>query len=187
MRTAALLAALTALLPACGGDEPGAGVPVPDREGALKSTPAERASRRAYDGAPPVVPHGEMGVACTECHDETGLAVAGLGFAPPMPHGRTLGLSEESRCRQCHASRATDDVFRPSTFAGLAQDLRPGARGHDEAPPVLPHPVFLRENCAACHSGPAAREEIRTAHPERSNCRQCHAEATVATAFARSG
>ena len=36
----------------------------------------------------------------------------------------------------------------------------------------------MRENCAACHDGPGAREEIRTSHPERTRCRQCHVPVT---------
>ena len=39
---------------------------------------------------------------------------------------------------------------------------------------MIPHDLQLRGNCLACHAGPAAVEEIRTAHPERTNCRQCH-------------
>ena len=30
------------------------------------------------------------------------------------------------------------------------------------------------ETCIACHSGPASIAEIRSSHPERGNCRQCH-------------
>jgi cytochrome c-type protein NapB len=41
----------------------------------------------------------------------------------------------------------------------------------------------MRENCAACHAGPAAREEIRTSHPERTRCRQCHVEVTARSEF----
>jgi cytochrome c-type protein NapB len=41
----------------------------------------------------------------------------------------------------------------------------------------------MRENCAACHTGPAAREEIRTSHPERTRCRQCHVPVTTREIF----
>jgi predicted CXXCH cytochrome family protein len=37
----------------------------------------------------------------------------------------------------------------------------------------------MRENCAACHVGPGAREEIITTHPERTRCRQCHVPVTT--------
>ena len=42
------------------------------------------------------------------------------------------------------------------------------------SPPTIPHTLQLRENCLACHGGAASRVEIRTSHPERPRCRQCH-------------
>lgn len=135
-----------------------------------------RAERRAFDGAPPVRPHGELGMACTECHNQQGRAVEGLGFAPPSPHALTEGLSAVSNCRQCHVLQKTDEVFVASSFVGLPQDLRPGRVASPGAPPVMPHPRFMRENCLACHAGPAARPEIRTPHPERERCVMCHVE-----------
>ena len=141
-----------------------------------KSSALVRAERRAYDGAPPVVPHTAFGMTCTECHNRDGREVPGVGFSPPSPHELTAGLSAIARCRQCHVSRETDGIFRANSFSGLPQDLRHGTKLHPEAPPVMPHPVFMRENCQACHSGQAAREEIRTSHPERVRCRQCHVE-----------
>jgi cytochrome c-type protein NapB len=149
-------------------------VPVPGKEGRTKSSAAVRALRRAYDGAPPVVPHPDFGASCVVCHTVTGIAVQNVGFAPPMPHGATPGLSMASACRQCHVFRQSDSEFVASTFVGLAQDLRRGDRMYPGAPPVLPHGLFMREDCAACHSGPAAREEIRCRHPERTSCVQCH-------------
>ncbi len=56
---------------------------------------------------------------------------------------------------------------------------------HYLAPPVIPHQLLMRENCAACHTGPAAREEIRCTHPERVRCAQCHVEATTTVEFVR--
>ena len=41
----------------------------------------------------------------------------------------------------------------------------------------------MRENCLACHTGPAVRQEIATTHPERSRCRQCHVEETSRSEF----
>ncbi len=168
-----------ALCWACGGGA----VEVPGRPGATKTAAVERAERRLFDGAPPVIPHGEMGAACVECHNAQGVAVAGLGFAPPSPHEQTRGLSAASRCQQCHVYRLDDAPFRANSFVGLAQDLRAGRTLYTGAPPVMPHPVFMRENCLACHSGPAAREEIRTPHPDRPRCRQCHVEQTTTATF----
>jgi cytochrome c-type protein NapB len=183
------LAGLASLagLAACSADS--GGVPVPGYEGATKSSAGERAERRLFDGAPPVVPHGELGISCIECHDREGVAVADLGFAPPSPHGASPrsapGLSDVANCRQCHVDGSGSiEPFVANAFAGLRQDLRRGERLNPLAPPVIPHAVFLRGNCLACHAGPAAREEIRTSHPERTNCRQCHVEQRIQTAFA---
>jgi cytochrome c-type protein NapB len=43
------------------------------------------------------------------------------------------------------------------------------------SPPPIPHALQMRENCRACHAGPGAVAELRTTHPERVTCRQCHA------------
>jgi len=162
-----------------------ASVPVPGREGARKSAAAVRAQRRAYDGAPPVIPHRDFSMDCVNCHKQEGLEVPGVGFAPNMPHTKTPGLSAVSLCRQCHVFRETDEVFRENSFEGLPQDLREGRRHHPLAPPVLPHPEFMRENCLACHTGPAAREEIRCDHPERTRCTQCHLPRRTTAVFSR--
>jgi cytochrome c-type protein NapB len=112
------------------------------------------------------------------------MAVADVGFAPPAPHLATRGMEAGARCEQCHVYRRSDDVWRESRFEGLAQDLRHGRRLTVTAPPVMPHAAFMRENCLACHGGPAAREEIRTSHPERARCRQCHVERQTSAVFA---
>ena len=156
---------------------------VPGRQDASKTTASERALRRGYDGAPPVIPHQPFESSCTECHNQNGVAVAGVGFSPPSPHEATSGMSAMSRCEQCHVFRQTDRLFAENTFAGLSQDLRRGNRLNAIAPPVIPHPLFMRENCVACHSGQAAREAIRTTHPERVRCNQCHIEQTTTTHF----
>jgi hypothetical protein len=134
----------------------------------------ERSGRRAYDGDPPVIPHPRLGASCTECHTATGKSVPERGFAPANPHMLTTGLSQTANCRQCHVFRSGDDLFQPSEFTGLPQSLHPGDRLCEHAPPVMPHSVFMRENCVACHGGPAARPEIRCSHPERARCTQCH-------------
>lgn len=124
--------------------------------------------RRAYDGAPPVIPHPPMGAPCLSCHGERPIEVEGLGFAPPSPHAGRAGMD---RCRQCHVFRNTEALWVPSDFVGFRRELRKASEG---TPPAVPHPLFLRENCAACHTGPAARREIRCSHPERTRCVQCH-------------
>jgi cytochrome c-type protein NapB len=159
------------------------GVVVPGHPGATKTAAVDRALRRAYDGAPPTIPHEPLGVECIACHTQEGMSVPDLGFAPASPHEKTEGMSAMSRCQQCHVFRRTKELFVESAFAGFAQDLRHGKRLHDLAPPVIPHKILMRENCVACHAGPAAREEIRTSHPERVRCRQCHAEQRTTERF----
>ena len=175
--------ALALLLVACA--PPAGQVAVPGSDGAVKTAALERAARRAFDGAPPIIPHENFGMTCTECHDLKGMEVEGVGFAPPSPHEKTLGMSAFSHCRQCHVFSLADGEFMANTFAGLRQDLRRGARLNPFAPPTLPHKVFMRENCVACHSGPAAREEIRTDHPERPRCSQCHVQVETRATFQR--
>jgi cytochrome c-type protein NapB len=161
-------------------------VPVPGRDGATKTSAALRALRRAYDGAPPVIPHDPIGAACQQCHDADGLAVEDLGFAPANPHAFTPGLSAMSNCQQCHVYQKTEAEFVANQFEGFPQDLRKGQRLNAYSPPVIPHPIFMRENCEACHDGPAAREEIRCQHPERTHCQQCHVPRTTIDQFLRS-
>ena len=150
-----------------------------------KTSAEARAERRLYDGAPPVIPHVLLGADCVTCHGGEGIEVPGRGFAPPSPHETTAGISATSRCRQCHVFAETDELFVGNGFAGLRQDLRRGRRMADNSPPVIPHRVFMRENCSACHDGRAAREEIRTPHPERTRCEQCHVEQSTTEEFVR--
>jgi len=179
-----VLAVATVVLAVGCTDHGSTAAQVPAGAVVAKSTAVERAERRLFDGAPPVIGHRDFGIECVECHNRRGTEVAGVGYAPPTPHELTAGIGATARCRQCHVFRQTDELFVRNTFVGLPQDLRPGRRLAALAPPVIPHPVFMRENCAACHTGPAAREEIRTSHPERERCRQCHAERTTTAVFA---
>ena len=172
MRVPVKLLGLVALI-AAGCADTGK-VEVPDHEGALKSSAAVRAERRAYDGAPPIIPHDDFGASCGNCHTERGRSVSGVGFAPASPHVDTRYAGGTGRCRQCHVFQATDDLFVANSYEGLPQDLAAGDRATPGAPPRIPHRVLMRENCAACHDGPGAREGIRTDHPERTRCRQCH-------------
>jgi cytochrome c-type protein NapB len=139
----------------------------------LRST-GERALTRAYDGAPPPIPHETTFGACTTCHDDDGAEIAGVGVAPASPHGAAAAAGSMRRCRQCHAPVETGAILVRSRFVGLPQGPWHGSRATPGAPPAIPHALQLREDCLACHSGPAARAEIRTSHPERIRCRQCH-------------
>lgn len=150
----------------------------------------DRASRRAFAGAPPVIPHPPLTGKCADCHTTTGgRVIPDVGVAPANPHTQTAGMSEQSRCRQCHVFRNTEEVFVENEFVGLAVDVSFGERAHDLAPPTVPHPLFMREDCAACHTGPAARPEFVCDHADRVRCQQCHVQGDdeVATAFSNAG
>jgi cytochrome c-type protein NapB len=134
---------------------------------------AERAQRRAFEGAPPVIPHevdaSGSSASCPACHT-TGVVV-GDKAAPLIPH------AEYRSCTQCHTTAAPGlpggrSPVLANGFEGLSQ-FGPGARAYEGAPPVVPHPTRMRERCVACH-GPQGKEALRTPHPERQSCTQCH-------------
>jgi nitrate reductase (cytochrome), electron transfer subunit len=150
---------------------------------------------REYPGAPPRVPHGLTadefrGSLCNTCHERGGYSPRFGAYVPVTPH------PEMANCLQCHATdaavvgtplpdRRADALCRQCHAPGRAAespalDWRPAAwpavRGAaaDGTPPDIPHDLQLRSNCLACHMGAGAVAEIRTTHPERANCRQCH-------------
>ncbi len=139
---------------------------------------AARASRRAYDGAPPRVPHSvrqDSAPECLACHEE-GLRFRGL-LATPMSHTSYMS------CTQCHvvteapmpggADLPPDPRAVGNTFSGLSS-LESGPRAWAIAPPRIPHRTFMRETCDSCH-GVNGRAALRSSHPARENCQQCHA------------
>ena len=135
-----------------------------------------RAERRAYAGAPPVVPHpvkqrGDL--ACMACHGD-GVTIKGK-LAPPMSHEKMVN------CTQCHVASAGPapgtalkeyELSTKNSFEGLLEP-RNGEQAWVGAPPTMPHSSQMREDCASCH-GPNGREGLRTSHPWRQNCQQCH-------------
>jgi len=133
-----------------------------------------RAQRRAYDGAPPVVPHAidqTNSTACLACH-EHGLRI-GTVVAPRMSH-ELLG-----NCTQCHVEAGSSAMasagppLGDNLFVGQAAPGR-GGRAWQGAPPTIPHTTWMRQNCASCH-GTLNDAGLRTSHPWRTNCTQCHA------------
>lgn len=135
----------------------------------------ERAHLRAYDGAPPMVPHPvpqRGGLPCLVCHDKG--AIVGDLRAPAISH------ESYSSCTQCHVPM--DGVMTPeeklawaadeNSFIGITTPGK-GARAWDKAPPTIPHSTQMRGRCASCH-GPAGRAGLQTSHPWRQSCTQCH-------------
>jgi cytochrome c-type protein NapB len=140
-------------------------------------------ARRADLGAPPIIPHAvedpeTSARACLACHGGGGWVPRFNAYSPVTPH------PELTSCQDCHVveepSRGSPPAPRTVAPPPLRRAAMPGS------PPPIPHDLEMRETCLACHAGPAAVAEIRTSHPERLSCRQCHALGTErAEAFAR--
>ena len=128
---------------------------------------------RQYPGSPPRVPHdvprsfsGDT-LKCLSCHERGGYVANQDAFAPVTPH------PEYESCAQCHVPRRTENLFVATEW----QSIEPPKLGRSEmggSPPPVPHSLQIREDCIACHTGPAAVAEIRVEHATRGNCRQCH-------------
>lgn len=152
-------------------------VPVPPSEASAPTAAAKRAAlnarkqRRAFVGAPPVIPHEVDAIdsgACLACHAEG--VVVGDVIAPPLSH------EPYSQCNQCHAPTSNAISTPPqevaNTFVGVDRAGR-GSRAWPGAPPTIPHTLQMRSNCIGCH-GHAGEPGLRTSHPERVSCQQCH-------------
>lgn len=132
-----------------------------------------RRERRAYAGAPPMIPHAvgfqRSTADCLSCHGQ-GLILQGR-LAPALSH------PPYQNCTQCHVEAEQHLLGSPAmpgnSFIGHHEPLA-GTRATPQAPPTMPHHSFLRQDCASCH-GVLARPGLRTTHPERGNCTQCHA------------
>jgi nitrate reductase (cytochrome), electron transfer subunit len=146
--------------------------PQPSPSGLLE----QRRRRRAYPAAPPVIPHQVSQRAqpnCRTCHEQ-GVVLGGK--RAPVP-----GHPMMANCTQCHAQAPV-----PSGLASLPSvpppvhnaflsvgEVQSGPRAWAGAPPGIPHPIFMRQGCLACH-GPDGLAGIRTSHPQRGQCVQCH-------------
>ncbi|TWU24071.1 Nitrate reductase cytochrome c-type subunit (NapB) [Novipirellula galeiformis] len=145
----------------------------PSEDDKLQST-LTRASRRAFNGAPPIIPHvveGTNDAACYACHGE-GKRIENR-VANRMSHGFL------ANCVQCHAPPPpkpfTDvDAEVQTSFVGLPAPLN-GERAFPGAPPTIPHSTWMRDQCLACHGGNTGWAGLESTHPWRSNCLQCHA------------
>lgn len=163
-------------LPRAATPPPGTAIATPEE----RATAVERrAALRAYDGAPPVIPHtiDTLSVSsCMSCHGQGENLVIGGKRPAEMSHPWI------TNCTSCHvpadgtrhlteprgARLVVENTFIGKTSAGA------GPRAYGTSPPTTPHPVWMRQNCMACH-GPGREQAIRTSHPERQNCLQCHA------------
>lgn len=141
--------------------------PAPVKRASLE----DRGERRAYNGAPPTIPHAVDAIssdACLGCH-EVG-ATLEKQRADRMPHPYLTA------CQQCHApteSPIDPTLLVASRFVGVPAPFE-GERAWKGAPPTIPHTTLMRDTCASCH-GPQGKPGLRTSHPERVSCTQCHA------------
>ena len=137
---------------------------------------ADRMQRRAYDGAPPVVPHPitqDSVASCLSCHGQ------GLQIRDRM--ATRISHAHFTNCTQCHVPSHGAGI--PLKETSLLQALttndfsgstpRKGTRAWTGAPPTIPHPSSMRSDCASCH-GAAGLYGLRTPHLERQACTQCH-------------
>ena len=156
---------------------------MPAAPGTVRRTLASHYALRAYHGAPPAIPHAvepayDRSQRCNVCHLKGGFVEKFNAYTPLTPH------PHYANCLQCHAQRVSMDEYVALDWrAPPPPDLaRPALPGN---PPPMPHGLFLRQACLSCHAGPAAVAEVRTGHPERLNCLQCHVPRNPVAAFER--
>jgi cytochrome c-type protein NapB len=149
--------------------------PPSDLETTLAQAVRARSLRRAFDGAPPTVPHpirASGAAECLACHAD-GFQLGGRR-ASPVPHERYAS------CTQCHVSSeasfrvvsANPAAAAPSSWRGLVS-AEGGPVAYPGAPPAVPHSTRMRERCDSCH-GAEGWVALRTPHPARRSCLQCH-------------
>lgn len=133
---------------------------------------ALREQNRAFNGAPPTVPHPidqHSTQTCMACHGE-GIKTDSL---------RVSKMSHQflDNCTQCHVENNPGhmpaSLFRENSFVGLPAPTG-GPRAFVGAPPMIPHSTWMRVECMSCH-GLSGVQGIRSTHPWRTNCLQCHA------------
>jgi len=166
--------------------KPGVFEPVIRTEDMKMQALLDRSKNRAYDSAPPVIPHGIQQMTtsnCLACHND-GIKV-GDRVATKISH------PVYTSCTQCHVEDVRTEISTASPiltendFQGTKR-AGAGTRAWLGAPPTIPHTTWMRQDCTSCH-GLVARAGIRTTHPWLSNCTQCHAPSAALdqTAFGR--
>jgi cytochrome c-type protein NapB len=155
-------------------DKPAPTDPVVRTEEMKLAALADRAKNRAFDTAPPTIPHpteGMTAASCVACHGP-GIKV-GDKIATKVSHPHL------TNCTQCHVEGTNsalakfDAPLTGNDFTG-AYRSGPGGRAGPGSPPTIPHTTWMRHDCTSCH-GLVARPGLRTTHPWLTNCTQCHA------------
>lgn len=127
---------------------------------------------RAYQGAPPTIPHevyeSNMGDnSCLQCHQNGGYVDKFKAFAPIVPHPEMIN------CKQCHVAVKVNTVFKASNWESMNNIPQFSNKALPTSPPVIPHQLENNDDCLSCHAG-SGLMKIRVTHPERTNCKQCH-------------
>ncbi len=137
----------------------------------------KRSRNRAFEGAPPTIPHpiGQGSAKeCLLCHENG--ATIGAVTAPLISHPAFTS------CTQCHVpalgslpktgESSPYILATENSFIGLQEAPAPWKMA-EGSPPRQPHTTLMRENCSSCH-GKHGRHGLQSSHPERQSCQQCH-------------
>lgn len=137
---------------------------------------ALRDTNRAFNGAPPTTPHPVDQLSAKSC-----MACHGEGIKTESFRASKMSHQFLENCTQCHVENDPKHMpatlFRSNSFVGLPAPTG-GPRAFDTAPPMIPHSTWMRVDCMSCH-GVEGLHGIRSTHPWRSNCQQCHAPSSV--------
>ncbi len=139
---------------------------------ARRASLATRSERRAFNGAPPIIPHTVEQLSNAQC-----MLCHGAGFAIEDSVARAASHPHYANCTQCHAPPGAP-LFEPTLavvnfFDGVDAPFE-GERAWPGAPPTIPHSTWMRNNCNSCH-GPEGWLGMESTHPWRTSCLQCHA------------
>lgn len=150
-------------------------IAVSDKLAARTHSADARAKLRAFEGAPPVIPHP-----IADLHVQTCRACHAQGLRAGDKTARMVSHASLTNCTQCHVEADPSATPPPppseNGFVGLRASGYGGTRAWAGAPPVMPHATFMRTNCVSCH-GEFGYDGWRPDHLSRSNCIQCHAPA----------
>ena len=137
---------------------------------AVARSTSERAMERATTAAPADDSARRSQRTCVTCHDNDGTVIDGVGIAP---HRRMATTPRRATCSAAPMPRAR----KGKPCGGLPLTGLLQGRGGDDVPLRAHRDHSSHVQCASKRSvphGEAARVELRTTHPERTRCRQCH-------------
>ena len=144
----------------------------PADDAAILAALKQRAEIRAFDGAPPAIPHPitqMSSTSCMVCH-ERGALVNGKT-------ARKMSHPFYASCTQCHvdiSGKESGTLMVKNAFTGL-KSVRKGQCAFPGAPPEIPHPTFMRNDCLSCH-GPTGMAALQSTLPQQRACFQCHVQ-----------